>query len=216
MGETAARPHCPPRRWARAPGVGGKVVWLWKLVWIRLALLLGTVVKREWRWVRNIWSDEEISWLQEGVVSTSYWITNTVTHWDSNGFCRWKSPANLSLPRPEKVFLLLKVLDDQWQSFLILYHRDIITGATWTTLLSRSAASLCLIPFISVILGSVKLRDKLLTSVKLSELKLYNAVSKECKCSVIFEASWHIQLEIILVLFPSLYYLHSKATMSYT
>lgn len=36
----------------------------------------------------GIWSDEEISWLQEGVVSTSYWITNTVTHWDSNGFCR--------------------------------------------------------------------------------------------------------------------------------
>lgn len=59
-----------------------------KLAWIRLALLLGTVVKREWRWVRRIWSDEEISWLQEGVVSTSYWITNAVTHWDSNGFCR--------------------------------------------------------------------------------------------------------------------------------
>lgn len=158
-------------------------MWLRELGRLWLALLHGTVVRREWQWVRSFWSDEEISWLGKGVLSSQY-SDPLRQQW----LLFLKVSCQPIIAQTRECLFSLKVLDDQWKktSWLLLTfallqvcHRDIITGATWTPLLSRSAASLCLIPFVSVTLGSVKLIDKLLTSVKLSELKFYNVMSKK-------------------------------------
>lgn len=84
----------------------------------------------------------------------------------------------------------------------------LLPGSLWT----KSAVTLCLISFVPVILGAVKLIYNLLTSVNLSELKFCNVISKSASAFGIFEASCQIQYfgDRLCYFLP-----YNKATISY-